>query len=63
MFPLFVDVSAKRIVVFGGGAVAERKVSRLLDAGAKEVEIYSLDFTNELKKLSLIHISEPTRPY
>ncbi|MCU4139902.1 MAG: Siroheme synthase [Methanophagales archaeon] len=50
MFPLFVDVSAKRIVVFGGGAVAERKVSRLLDAGAKEVEVYSLDFVKELEE-------------
>ena len=49
-FPLFVDVSAKKIVVFGGGAVAERKVSRLLDASAKEVEVYSLDFVKELEE-------------
>ncbi|KAF1006940.1 MAG: Siroheme synthase [Luteibacter sp.] len=34
LYPLFADLSGRLVLVVGGGAVAERKVSRLLDAGA-----------------------------
>jgi len=34
LFPLFVELQGQRCVVFGGGAVAERKVMALLEAGA-----------------------------
>ena len=34
LFPLFVELQDQRCVVFGGGAVAERKVVALLEAGA-----------------------------
>ena len=35
LFPLFVDLTGRTVVVVGGGSVARRKVSALLEAGAK----------------------------
>src|SRR5690606_40463195 len=34
LFPLFADLSGRRVLVVGGGAVAERKVKSLLTSGA-----------------------------
>lgn len=53
MLPLYVDVSGKRIVVFGGGAVAERKICQILetDGAGLDVEVYSLDFTARIEEL------------
>jgi precorrin-2 dehydrogenase / sirohydrochlorin ferrochelatase len=34
-YPLFLDITDRRCVVIGGGDVAERKVARLLDFGAR----------------------------
>jgi siroheme synthase-like protein len=34
LFPLFVELAGRPVVVLGGGAVAERKVESLLEAGA-----------------------------
>jgi uroporphyrin-III C-methyltransferase/precorrin-2 dehydrogenase/sirohydrochlorin ferrochelatase len=34
LFPLFVDLSGRAVVVVGGGSVARRKVAALLEAGA-----------------------------
>ncbi|MBA5942125.1 MAG: bifunctional precorrin-2 dehydrogenase/sirohydrochlorin ferrochelatase [Methanophagales archaeon] len=39
MLPLYTDLSGKRIVVFGGGDVAERKICQILETGGgMEVE-------------------------
>jgi precorrin-2 dehydrogenase / sirohydrochlorin ferrochelatase len=38
-YPLFLDITDKRCVVTGGGDVAERKVARLLDFGARVVVV------------------------
>ncbi len=47
MLPLYVDISGKRIVVFGGGEIAERKIRQILETNGEggEVEVYSIDFT------------------
>ena len=34
-YPAFLDLRGRRAVVVGGGAVAEQKVTGLLDAGAR----------------------------
>ncbi|MBE0515823.1 MAG: bifunctional precorrin-2 dehydrogenase/sirohydrochlorin ferrochelatase [Methanophagales archaeon] len=57
MLPLYIDLSDKRILVFGGGSVAERKICQILETGedVKEgkvkVEVYSLDFTSRVEEL------------
>ena len=57
MLPIYLDVSDKRIIVFGGGSVAERKICQILETGGdtKEaelmVEVYSLDFTSRIEEL------------
>ena len=38
-YPLFLDIIDRRCVVIGGGDVAERKVERLLDFGARVVVV------------------------
>jgi precorrin-2 dehydrogenase/sirohydrochlorin ferrochelatase len=57
MLPLYIDVSGKRIIVFGGGSVAERKICQILETGIDrtegnpEIEVYSLNFTPRIKEL------------
>jgi len=57
MLPLCIDLSGKRIIVFGGGSVAERKISQILETGEDvkggrvKVEVYSLDFTSRIEEL------------
>lgn len=50
MFPVILNLEKKSVVVFGGGKVAERRVAKLLDAGAT-VKVVSRDFTPTLRKL------------
>ncbi|HEY7221459.1 MAG TPA: NAD(P)-dependent oxidoreductase, partial [Candidatus Binatia bacterium] len=33
-FPIYLDMRMRRCLVIGGGAVAERKIAALLEAGA-----------------------------
>ena len=46
MLPPYVDLTDKRIVVFGGGVVAERKIRQIFETDGTEgqVEVYSRDF-------------------
>jgi precorrin-2 dehydrogenase/sirohydrochlorin ferrochelatase len=46
-YPIYLDISGKRCVVIGGGNVAERKVERLLDCGAR-VEVVAKTLTPAL---------------
>jgi uroporphyrin-III C-methyltransferase/precorrin-2 dehydrogenase/sirohydrochlorin ferrochelatase len=50
-FPLFADLQGRRVLVVGGGEVAERKVRLLLDAGA-DVEIVAPELTPWLRSQS-----------
>lgn len=49
-YPIFLDMAGRPCVVIGGGAVAERKVKGLLQAGT-EVTIISPDLTSHLAGL------------
>lgn len=56
-FPIFVEMKDRRCLVIGGGAVAERKIAALLDAGAT-VTVVSPDVTETIARWSkskLIH--------
>jgi precorrin-2 dehydrogenase/sirohydrochlorin ferrochelatase len=50
MFPVMLNLRDRRVVVFGGGKVAERRVAKLLSAGAR-VKVVSKSFTRTIKKL------------
>lgn len=49
MFPVLLDLKGKRAVVFGGGKTANRRVMKLLKAGAK-VTVVSRDFTPGIER-------------
>ena len=50
-YPLFVDLRNKKVVVVGGGGVAERKVQGLLSAGA-HVKLVSPEVTEALGEMA-----------
>lgn len=64
-FPVMLDLQGQRVVVIGGGAVAERKVGPLLEAGAA-VTVVSPSLTERLSEFAekgmLIWISYPYAP-
>jgi len=51
LLPVMLNLEGRRVVVFGGGRVAERRVAKLLEAGA-EVRVVSRDFTRALQRLA-----------
>jgi precorrin-2 dehydrogenase / sirohydrochlorin ferrochelatase len=53
MIPLFVDCSGRRIVVFGGGAVAARKAAYF--AGEAQVLVVSRSFSEKMAGLPVEH--------
>lgn len=50
-FPMFLDINAKKVVVVGGGQIAQRRIETLLKYGAKIVLI-APEQTEALQKLS-----------
>lgn len=63
-YPVFLAVAGKKVVVIGGGAVAERKVRALVKAGA-EVTVISPSLTRRLlrekEKKTIRHIARGYR--
>ena len=62
-YPVYLNLKGKRVVVIGGGEVAERKVASLLDTGAA-ISVISPEITHRLSSLAaakLIDLHE--RPY
>jgi len=53
MIPLFVDCSGRRIVIFGGGAVAARKAAYF--AGEASVVVMSRSFSEKIAGLPVSH--------
>lgn len=51
-FPIYLDMTQRRCLVIGGGAVAERKIANLLEAGA-EVTVLSPDVTENIARWSM----------
>lgn len=50
-FPLFIDISKKKVIVIGGGKVAERRVKTLLEF-VNHIEVVSPEVTRDLYGLS-----------
>ena len=50
-FPLFVDISCQKIVVIGGGQVAQRRIETLLSFGA-DLWVAAPEITERLKDLA-----------
>lgn len=62
-YPVYLNLKGKRVVVIGGGEVAERKVASLLDTGAS-VTVVSPDVTARLASLVNAGLIEwHQRPY
>ncbi|WP_431800829.1 NAD(P)-binding protein [Halobacillus andaensis] len=51
VIPLMVDLRGKKVVVVGGGQIAERRVNRLVE-GEADVEVISPDVTSDLQALN-----------
>lgn len=50
-FPFFVNITNKKVRVFGGGKIATRRVTVLLEFGA-DVHVVAPEITEELKELA-----------
>lgn len=51
-FPIFIDISDKKIFVIGGGNIAERRIATLLTF-AKHIFVISPKITDKIKKWTL----------
>lgn len=52
LYPIFLDLTARRCVIVGGGAVASRKARKLLQAQA-EVVVISPEVSSELEGMAM----------
>lgn len=50
-FPLFVNLSRKKILVFGAGRIATRRILSLLEFGA-DIAVIAPEYTNEIAGLA-----------
>jgi len=61
-YPIFLDVSLRRILIVGGGAVAARKAKGLLAAGAVDIRAvaprFVRDFPERVRKIDAVYSPE-----
>ncbi|KXA90765.1 hypothetical protein AKJ57_03725, partial [candidate division MSBL1 archaeon SCGC-AAA259A05] len=50
-FPLLVDISDEKVLIFGGGSIGERKARLFAKEGAN-VLVVGTEFTNGLKEMT-----------
>lgn len=50
-FPMFIDISKKKIIIIGGGKIAQRRVHTLLKF-AENITVISPEVTEEMRRLS-----------
>lgn len=50
-YPVYLNLKGRRCVVFGGGAVAEEKITKLLSSGAI-ISVISPDATPDIRSLA-----------
>lgn len=64
-FPLFVDISQKKVVIIGGGKIAQRRIETLL-AFAEHIHVIAPEVTDSIRELDTQHrihwIRETYRP-
>lgn len=64
-YPAFLNLASKKIIVIGGGTVAERKVLQLMKADADTITVISPSITKRLlkekEKKRIIHLCRPYR--
>jgi precorrin-2 dehydrogenase/sirohydrochlorin ferrochelatase len=49
-YPIFVDLKGRKVIVIGGGTVAQRKIESLLDYGA-DIHVLSRELTPALRRM------------
>ncbi|MBC2101241.1 bifunctional precorrin-2 dehydrogenase/sirohydrochlorin ferrochelatase [Listeria marthii] len=59
-YPIMLDITGKKVVIIGGGKVALRKISGLLDAGA-DILVVGLNVLPEIKALNVRVVEEDYR--
>ncbi|MBF2515685.1 precorrin-2 dehydrogenase/sirohydrochlorin ferrochelatase family protein [Listeria marthii] len=59
-YPIMLDITGKKVVIIGGGKVALRKISGLLDAGA-DILVVGLNVLPEIKALNVRVVEEGYR--
>ncbi len=59
-YPIFLNMRGRRAIVVGGGKVAERKVRKLVEAGAR-VRVISPELTARLARLAAQKVIKVTR--
>ncbi|MCD2253137.1 bifunctional precorrin-2 dehydrogenase/sirohydrochlorin ferrochelatase [Listeria marthii] len=59
-YPIMLDITGKKVVIIGGGKVALRKISGLLDAGA-DILVVGLNVLPEIKALNVQVVEEDYR--
>ena len=52
MLPVVLNLKGKKVVVFGAGKVAERRIIKLMEAGA-DITVISKEFTEKINKLNV----------